>query len=81
MSYIFSFSSRNGALKFHDALGANGLASTLVNTPLNGNGCGLSVKCDDYASCRGVLMRGRYQGFLAAYGFDGEKYTAIFDPN
>lgn len=79
MSYIFSFSSRNGAMRFYDAVRVNGIAATLVNTPINGSGCGLSVRTNDYNGCKGVLMRGNYQSFTSAYSFDGQKYTTIFD--
>lgn len=79
MSYIFSFSSRNGALRFYDAVRANGIAATLVNTPISGSGCGLSVKTTDYDGCKGVLMRGSFSSFTSAYMFDGQKYITIFD--
>lgn len=44
MKYIFSFRSRNAALRFRDDLGRNSIPSGLRNTPQEaGVGCGLSV--------------------------------------
>lgn len=80
MNYIFSFSSRNGAMRFRDAVAAYGIKAALVNTPSpDGQGCGLSVKCDDYNACSGILNRGNYSTLRAVYSFDGEVYTTIYD--
>lgn len=80
MSYIFSFSSRNSAFRFADAVAAAGAKSKLVNTPIGGGfGCGLSVKCADYNLCSGVLNRGNYGALRAVYSFDGETYKTIYN--
>lgn len=80
MDYIFSFASRNGAMRFRDDVTACGAFAKLVNTPnLSGSGCGLSVKCKDYATCRDVLSRGYYQGLRAVYEFDGTEYRALYN--
>ncbi|MCI8435677.1 MAG: DUF3343 domain-containing protein [Clostridia bacterium] len=47
MRYIFSFRSRNAALRFRDDLYRNGVSCTLINTPQEaGVGCGLSVRIE-----------------------------------
>lgn len=47
MRYIFSFRSRNAALRFRDDLNRNGVPSALINTPQEaGVGCGLSVRVE-----------------------------------
>ncbi len=79
MSYIFSFSSRNSAFRFLDAVNDFGGRASFANTPkLGGVGCGLSVKCDDYELCQGVLNRGYYNNLNAIYIFDGEHYKSIY---
>lgn len=78
MSYIFSFSSRNSAIRFCDAVIDYGGVAGYVNTPNMGAGCGLSVRCDDYQLCSGVLNRGHYVNLKAVYAFDGERYTTIY---
>lgn len=79
MEYIFSFSSRNGAMRFRDDVTCRGVYARLVNTPtLFGSGCGLSVKCTDYATCSDVLSRGYYQGLRAVYEFDGSSYRSLY---
>ncbi len=53
MSYIFSFSSRNSAFRFADAITAEGGMAKLVNAPIKtGSGCGLAVKCDEIVQRR-----------------------------
>lgn len=80
MSYIFSFTSRNSAMRFCDAVTDYGGAAKLVNTPQStGSGCGLSVKCEDYKLCSGILNRGYYMGLRAVYTFDGTEYKSIYD--
>lgn len=80
MRYIFSFSSRNAAMRFCDAAQNFGLSAKLVNTPQSaGIGCGLSVKCDDYDACQGVLNRGHFAHLNAVYEFDGERYRLIYN--
>ncbi len=79
MSYIFAFASRNSAMRFCDAVIEYGARAKLVNTPQSaGSGCGLSVKCDDYELCQGILNRGFYTGLRAVYGFDGAEYTTVY---
>lgn len=80
MSYIFSFSSRNSAMRFCDAVKSYGGVAFYVNTPALGDtGCGLSVKCEDYELCRGVYNRGSYSGLKEIYEFDGFSYTPIYN--
>ncbi len=80
MSYIFSFGSRNSAMRFFDAVADYGGSAQLVNTPqAAGVGCGLSVKCDDYELCRGILSRGYYTGLRAVYSFDGVQYKTVYN--
>ncbi len=80
MYYIFSFSSRNSALRFCDAVNDFGGRAGIVNTPdVGGHGCGLSVKCKDYDLCQGVLKRGYYTSLRAVYGFDGEEYKTVYN--
>ncbi len=79
MSYIFAFSSRNSAMRFCDAVVDYGGSARLVNTPQStGSGCGLSVKCDDYGLCSGILNRGYYTGLRAVYEFDGANYKTLY---
>lgn len=79
MSYVFSFTSRNSAMRFCDAVNSYGLYAKLVNTPhVSGTGCGLSVKCDDYNTCQGILNRGYYAGLRAVYLLDGETYKTVY---
>ena len=80
MSYIFSFSSRNSAMRFCDAVIAYGGRASYVNTPAIGDmGCGLSVKCDDYELCKGIYNRGSYPGLNEVYEFDGFSYMPIYN--
>ncbi len=80
MNYIFSFSSRNSALRFCDAIKAYGGNALIVNTPIKGGfGCGLSVKCDDYELANGILGRGNYSALRAVYSFDGESYETLYN--
>ena len=80
MEYIFSFSSRNSAFRFADAVAAAGGASKLVNAPINnGSGCGLAVKCNDYKLCQDVLNLGYYVNLRAVYSYDGEKYNSLYN--
>lgn len=80
MSYIFSFSSRNSAIRFCDAVNMNGGSAAFVNTPQTGGfGCGLSVKCRDYDLCKGVLNRGNFSALRAVYEFDGSTYRTIYN--
>ncbi len=80
MSYIFSFSSRNSAMRFCDAILVYGGAASFVNTPAIGeHGCGLSVKCEDYALCNGIFNRGNYSGLKEVYVYDGYSYKPIYN--
>ncbi len=80
MSYIFSFSSRNSALRFADAVSASGGRAQLVNSPIEkGSGCGLAVKCADYELCEGVLNRGHYAYLRSVYEFDGTDYKTLYN--
>lgn len=80
MSYIFSFSSRNSAMRFCDAVISYGGYAKPVNTPQDsGFGCGLSVKCDDYELCQGILNRGHYANLRAVYEYNGREYRTIYD--
>ncbi len=80
MSYIFSFSSRNSAMRFSDAVSDYGGRAALVNTPQSaGSGCGLSVRCDDYELCHGILNRGYYSTLRAVYEFDGAEYKILYN--
>ena len=82
MNYIFSFSSRNSALRFCDAINSYGGRAAIVNTPIKGGfGCGLSVKCDDYELANGILGRGNFSSLRAVYSFDGESYRTLYDVN
>lgn len=79
MYYVFSFSSRNSALRFCDAVNAYGGKAGIVNTPsVGGSGCGLSVKCDNYELCQGVLNRGYYTNLRAVYACDGQNYKSLY---
>ncbi len=80
MHYIFSFSSRNSAMRFCDAVVSFGGFAKLVNSPIeSGAGCGLAVKCSDYELCEGVLNRGHYAAMRAIYEFDGENYKTLYN--
>ena len=80
MHYVFSFSTRNSALRFRDAVVSFGGKAYIVNTPsVGGSGCGLSVKCANYELCQGVLNRGYYTNLIAVYGYDGEIYKTIYN--
>ena len=80
MNYIFSFTSRNSALRFADAVSAAGGRYKLVNSPINsGSGCGLAVKCDDYRLCSDVLNYGHYANLRAVYSYDGREYKPIYN--
>ena len=80
MSYIFSFSSRNSAFRFLDAVAAAGGKAKLVNAPIRrGEGCGLAVKCDDYKLCQDVLNCGHYSNLRAVYSYDGDAYNTIYN--
>ena len=79
MKYVFSFSSRNAAMRFLDAVNASGGRASLVNSPQTGShGCGLGVKCDDYELCRGVLNRGYYSSLRAIFSLDQNGYKTIY---
>lgn len=79
MNYIFSFSSRNSAFRFADAVEAAGGVAKLVNAPIKqGSGCGLAVKCSDYRLCQDVLNYGHYANLRAVYSFDGDTYKTIY---
>lgn len=79
MEYIFSFSSRNGAFRFGDAVSAAGGKAKLVNSPVTGgSGCGLAVKCTDYRLCSDILNYGHYASLRAVYSYDGREYTPIY---
>lgn len=79
MSYVFSFSSRNSAFRFCDAVNDFGGRAKIVNAPrVGGQGCGLAVGCDDYELCRGVLNRGYYGNLRAVYSFDGQTYKSVY---
>ncbi len=80
MSYIFSFSSRNSAFRFADAITAEGGMAKLVNAPIKtGSGCGLAVKCDDYKLCRDVLNFGQYANLREIFTYDGQTYKSIYN--
>ncbi len=80
MSYIYAFSSRNGALRFCDAINGYGGYAKIVNSPKTSNhGCGLAVRCDDYELGRDVLNRGYYGSLIAVYSYDGESYKCVYD--
>lgn len=80
MEYIYSFSSRNSAMRFCDAVVSFGGYAKLVNSPIEqGAGCGLAVKCKDNEMCDGVLNRGYYVGLRAVYEYDGVNYTTLYN--
>ncbi len=80
MDYIFSFSSRNSALRFADSVSSSGGSYKLVNSPIkSGSGCGLAVKCNDYSLCSNVLNYGHYANLKAVYSYDGEEYKTLYD--
>lgn len=82
MEYIFSFFSRNGALKFADAVKSAGGSVKIVNAPAGGgSGCGLGVSCRDYSLCRDTLGFGHYSALRAVYSFDGKEYKQIYNVN
>ena len=78
MDYIFSFSSRNSALKFADAVNTMGGKTKLVNAPVNHAGCGLAVKCNDYNLCQNVLNCGHYAALREIYSYDGQTYKMLY---
>ena len=79
MNYIFSFSSRNCALRFSDAVVAAGGRAKLVNAPVkNGSGCGLAVSCSDYKLCQDVLNYGHYANLRDIYEYDGQTYKSLY---
>lgn len=79
MNYIFSFYSRNSALRFADAVSAAGGKAHLVNAPVsNGSGCGLAVKCTDYNLCQNILNCGHYANLRSIYTYDGQTYKALY---
>lgn len=79
MEYIFSFSSRNSAFRFADAVADMGGTAKVVNAPIkNGSGCGLAVKCDDYKLCQDALSFGSYSNLRAVYAYDGYTYKTLF---
>lgn len=79
MEYIFSFSSRNSAFRFADAVAAAGGACKVVNSPIkNGSGCGLAVRCRDYKLCQDVLSFGSYTHLRDIYSYDGNTYKLIY---
>lgn len=80
MNYIFSFSSRNGAFRFRDAVAAAGGNVQIVNAPIkSGEGCGLAVKCFDYALCQRVLSDGQYACLGNVYSYDGLTYKSLYN--
>lgn len=78
MNYIFSFSSRNSALRFADAVAAVGGKVKLINAPMNGSGCGLAVRCSDYKLCQSVLNCGHYVALREIYEYDGQTYKSLY---
>lgn len=79
MNYIFAFYSRNSALRFCDAVEAMGGRAKLVNAPISsGSGCGLAVKCSDYALCQSVLNGGYYSNLREIYEYDGQTYKSLY---
>lgn len=80
MSYIFSFSSRNSAFRFIDAISAQGGVAKFVNVPIGKSmGCGLAVKCCDYNLCQRVLDCGHYVNLKRILSYDGKEYKTIYD--
>ena len=78
MNYFFSFSSRNSAIRFCDAVIASGGKAKLVNAPVNGSGCTLAVKCNDYHLCQNVLNFGHYCNLREIYEYDGQTYKSLY---
>ncbi len=79
MEYIFSFSSRNSAFRFLDAVTEMGGVAKVVNAPIkNGAGCGLAVKCSDYKLCQDVLAFGSYANLRDIYAYDGNTYKMLY---
>ncbi|MCH5155697.1 MAG: DUF3343 domain-containing protein [Clostridiales bacterium] len=79
MNYIFSFSSRNSALRFYDAVIAAGGKAKLTNAPIaSGTGCGLAVKSNDYHLCQNVLNFGHYNYLREIYEYDGQTYKSLY---
>lgn len=69
--YIFSFYTRNSALRFYDDASTR-CNCKVVNTPFQvSNSCGLSVMTHDYDSAYAVLSEGKYK-LLGVFYFDGE---------
>lgn len=82
MNYIFSFSSRNSALRFKDAVTALGGKTKLINAPIkSGYGCSLAVKCSDYELCQNVLNCGHYAALREIYEYDGVTYKSLYRHN
>ncbi len=78
-SYVYAFYSRNAAMLFYDTVSDRGVNAKLVNTPrIAGNGCGLSVRCDDRTVCDEIINLGRYTSLTAVYSFDGREYTKLY---
>ena len=79
MDYIFSFSSRNNAFRFAEAVEKAGAYAKLINSPIkSGSGCGLAVKCYDYDLCSDILNYGYYASLRAVYSFDGYNYQTLY---
>ncbi len=82
MDYYFSFSSRNSAFRYLDAVQTAGGVAKIVNAPItSGSGCSLAVKCSDYKLCQDVLNYGYYANLRAVYVFDGREYKSVYDSN
>lgn len=78
MRYIFSYRSRNAALRFRDDLSRNGVPSVLINTPQEaGVGCGLSVRVEPQHLALASRVLGIYPNeyFAGAFELNGNGYV------
>jgi hypothetical protein len=70
MYCIFSFKSRQEAMRLYDLAKRNKIFVTLISTPkFVSAGCGLSVKTsiDNYANLYNLFVSLRFSSFLGAY--------------
>ena len=70
MYCIFSFKSRQEAMRLYDTAKRNGVYATLISTPkFVSSGCGLSVKTsiENCANLYNVFVSMRFSSFLGAF--------------
>lgn len=70
MYCIFSFKSRQEAIRLYETARSNGIAVSIISTPqFVYAGCGLSVKTDiaNYQDLYNLFVSIRFQSFFGAY--------------